>query len=260
VLAAASHDRKKMESQRWVLDGFGAFWVGRDHLDADLSRDHALALRALYGVEQGFASADLRDWLRFRERVGPGIAEGVAWSGLKTLVRSKGAQPCRGFLRAVLGTQEPRDVRAMFTSASWQRRFRDQAGKTPEEFFVQWQAELAAAKPALAAELAALPRLSGQLTILPLSADSRKVRFRLDLTPPPAPETRYSVLYLQLPAFDEEPDLKSLQREQNNYAQSPQAELPETYSRGERLYWTLALDVPALGCQVVSGYHRQEIK
>jgi hypothetical protein len=260
VLAVASHDRKKLESQRWVLDGFGAFWAGRDHLEAELSRDHAMALRALYGVEHGFAPADLRNWLRFRERVGPGIAEGVAWSGLKTLARRQGAERCQKFLRAVLGTKESMDFRALFTAASWQQRLREQAGETPEAFFAQWQEELAAARPALAAELAALPHLDGQVTIVPLSADSRKIRFRLNLTPAPPAEMRYSFLYQQLPAFDEEPDPKSLQREQNNYAQSPEAELPETYSRGQRLYWTLAVDVPVLGCQVVSGYHRQEIQ
>jgi uncharacterized Fe-S cluster-containing radical SAM superfamily enzyme len=82
----------------------------------------------------------------------------------------------------------------------------------------------------------------------------------LRLTPAPAAELRYSILYQQLPAFDEEPDVKSLQREQNHYTQSPEADLPQTYSRGQRLYWTLAVDVPALGCQVISGYNRQEIQ
>jgi uncharacterized membrane protein len=260
VLAGANHDRKKRESQRWVLDGFGAFWAGREHFTGELTLDRALALRALYGAETGFTLRDLRDWLRFRERVGPGIAEGVAWSGLKTLARRQGSERCHRFLRTVLGTEEHKDFRALFTAASWQQRLREQVGETPEVFFSEWQAELAACKPALAGELSALPRLSGQMGFVQMSADSRKARFRLNITPTPGADLRYSVLYGQLPAYDEEPDLKSLQREQNNYQQSPEAELPQAYSRGQRLYWTLAVDVPALGCEVVSGYNRQEIQ
>jgi uncharacterized Fe-S cluster-containing radical SAM superfamily enzyme len=101
--------------------------------------------------------------------------------------------------------------------------------------------------------------LNGQVTVLPLSADSRKLRFRAIIDPPPKSEVRYSFLYQRLAVFDEEISTKSLQREQNNYAQSPEAELPETYSRGQRLCWTVALDLPALGCQVTSGFNRQEI-
>ena len=92
-----------------------------------------------------------------------------------------------------------------------------------------------------------------------MSAASRKVRFHVKLDPLPAAEAHYSFLYCLLPAFDEEVEARSLQREQNLYPRNPEAELPETYSRGQRLYWTFALDVPALGCQVVSGYSRQEV-
>ena len=218
-----------------------------------------LALRSLYGVEHGFAPADLRRWLIFRVRVGEDIAAGVAWSGLKTLARRQGPDRCRRFLRAVLGTRGREDFRGLLTTASCEQPLRAQAGESPEAFFSQWQEELAAARSSLAGELAALPRLTGQLAFLPLSPDSRKARFRVKLDPAPASETRYSLLYHPLPPFDEEVEAKSLQREQNSYPRDPEAELPDTYSRGQRLYWTFALDVPALGCQVVFGYLRQEV-
>jgi len=86
------------------------------------------------------------------------------------------------------------------------------------------------------------------------------VHFRLTVEPPPGQDVRYSFLYDSLEAFDEEVDPNSIRREQNTFGQRPEADLPETYSRGMRLYWTLALQVPALGCQVVSGWNRQEIQ
>jgi hypothetical protein len=259
VLTVATKDRVKVESQRWVLDGFGLFWVGRNHMDTDLVQDHSLALRALYGVEHGFALADLRRWLSFRERVGESIASAVAFSGLKTLVRRQGSDQCRQFLRSVLGSRKPKDFRVLLEDTSWERHLRRQTGKRPEDFFRVWQEELALARQSLVGELAGLPRLSGQVTFVPLSAESRKVRFRVVLEPSPGSDVRYSFLFQQLPALDEEAEVKTLQREQNSYLQSPEAELPETYARGQRLRWTFAVDVPALGCQVVSGYIRQDI-
>jgi len=112
VLAASSNDRATLESRRWVLDGFGLFWISREHQTEPLERDRALALRALYGADAGFAARDLNGWLSYNERVGRDIAAGVAWSGLKTLARRQGPQRCRKFLQAVLGARQPQDVRA----------------------------------------------------------------------------------------------------------------------------------------------------
>jgi hypothetical protein len=260
VLAARTNERATLESRRWVLEAFGLFWTGRDHQTDSLARDRALALRALYGVAPGFTPRDLRAWLRYSERVGGDIAAGVAWSGLKTLAKRQGPEGCQRFLRAVLGTREPKDVRASLRPIPWEQILREQSAVSAAIFFEQWQQELAVARHGLAGELARLPRLRGEVNFIPLSSESRKVRFRLTIAPPPAPEARYSFLYSPLEAFDEEVGPHSIRREQNNYGQHPAGELPETYSRGGRLYWTLALPVPALGCQVVSGWNRQEIR
>jgi hypothetical protein len=139
LLTEASNGRTKLESKRWVLDGFGLFWVSRAHPEAALARDHALALRSLYGVEHGFDPDDLRRWLSFRDRVGEDIAAGVAWSGLKTLARREGPDHARAFLKAVLGTRESKDFRVLLKRTSWQKSLREQAGESPEGFFRQWQ-------------------------------------------------------------------------------------------------------------------------
>jgi hypothetical protein len=262
VLIVGSQDRAKLESKRWVLDGFPLFWTFREHNQSPVTADRQPALRALYGTASGFAPQDLDRWLRFEERLGEEIAAGVAWSGLRTLARRDGADACQRFSRRVLGRQPPKDVRASLAeaTATMDTILRHETGVTLAAFFVQWQEDLAAARRTLADDLKALPRIKGELTFLPLSPDSRRVRFRANIEPVPASPVRYSMLYYLLPAFDEEVEPKSILRVQNDYAQQPQDELPETYSRGGRLFWTFSHEVPELGCPVISGWQRQEIK
>src|SRR6185503_11175461 len=119
VLIVATEERAKFEPRMWVLDGFAAFWEGRAGADKPLAEEKKLTLRAVYGSAQaGFERADLERWYRYRERVGGEIASGVAWSGLKTLVRRHGPEQTRRFLRAVLGGRVPKDVRAWFHNNS----------------------------------------------------------------------------------------------------------------------------------------------
>jgi hypothetical protein len=259
VLIVDTDSRVKLESKRWVLDGFALFWSSRQHAQASLEDDKALALRALYGVENGFASQDLQRWLAFNERVGDDIAAGVAWSGLKSLARRKGEERCQRFIQSILAAST-KDIRAVFKLEPLDGLLRKHAGEGLREFFEQWQNDLADIRPALAKELAIIPRLHGQVDSLPLSADSRKVRFRARIEPPPAADARYSFLYRLLPAFDEEISPKSIDRIQNSYAQRPEDELPGTFSRGARLYSTVSIDAPALGCAVISGWRREELR
>jgi hypothetical protein len=148
----------------------------------------------------------------------------------------------------------------LFKSNSWEHHLWEQTKAAPESLVLQWQEELASARQSLAPELAKLPRVSGQVNYVPLSAETRKVKYRVVLNPAPASETRYSFLYQTLSVLDEESQPKDLQRDQNGYAQNAEAELPESYARGQRLRWTFALDVPTLRCQVISGYVREEIR
>ena len=80
------------------------------------------------------------------------------------------------------------------------------------------------------------------------------------IEPPPPVGARYSLLYCELPVFDEEVLPQLLRREQNPYPARAEGDLPESMTRGARLYWTFELDVPALGCAVVSGWKREEIR
>jgi hypothetical protein len=260
VLIAATDSRVKLESKRWVLDGFALFWSSSQRAQTPPEADKALVLRALYGVENGFVVQDLQRWLSFNERVGDDIAAGVAWSGLRSLARHQGEEQCRRFIQAVLAADDPKDLRVLLRPATLDQLLRQRAGEGLQDFFEQWQKELAAMRPGLADDLAQLPRLRGQVDFLPLSPESRKVRFRADIKPLPAPNARYSFLYRRLPGFDDEISPKSIERVQDSYAQRPEDELPGAFSRGARLYSTFALEVPALGCTVISGWRRDELR
>jgi hypothetical protein len=260
VLIVATDSRVELESKRWVLDGFALFWSSRRHFQDPIEDDKALALRALYGIENGFTLPELHRWLTFNERVGDDIAAGVAWSGLKSLARRQGEERCRRFIQSVLAARDPKDIRVVFKTKPLDGLLRQHAGEGLQDFFERWQSDLAAVRPALAKDLAKLPRLHGQVDSLPLSANSRKVQFRVNIEPLPAADASYSFLYHRLPAFDEEVSPKSIERVQNSYAHRPEDELPGTYSRGTRLYSTFSLDVPALGCAVISGWRREELQ
>jgi hypothetical protein len=137
---------------------------------------------------------------------------------------------------------------------------RSEAGVPLQVFFEQWREQLTNTRRDLSDELKKLPRLRGEVSFVPLSSISRKIRYHVAIEPPPTPGTRYSFLYHSLSAFDETVDPKSIQHEQNAYPERAQDELSETHSRGGRLFWTFGLEVPELGCQVISGWHRQEIE
>ena len=262
VLDVNSHSRAELESRRWVLDGFPMFWALRAHQQAGVLGDKTAALRALYGVDSGISVQDFNRWLSFRERVGQDITEAVAWSALRTLVRHQGEPACQRFLRSVLAAHPPKDARASIGSEACgaDRLLQIHSGIELQPFFNQWQTDLAEARRSLASELAQLPKLKGDLSFVRLSQDSRKIGYRLVISPPPTAETPYSFLHRSLSAFDEEVQPESLQREQNRYPRQAQDELPETFSRGGRLYWTFAMELPELGCQIISGWKRQEIQ
>jgi hypothetical protein len=260
VLIVATDSRVKLESKRWVLDGFALFWSSHPIAPARIEDDKALALRALYGIESGFTLQDLQHWLTFNERMGDDIAAGVAWSGLKSLAMHQGDERCRRFIQSVLAAGEPKDLRALFKTEPLDRLLRQRAGEGLQEFFDEWQKDLDAIRPALAEDLAKLPRLRGQVDSILLSANSRKVRFLARIEPRPAADVRYSFLYHRLPAFDEEVSPRAIERVQNSYIQRPEDELPGTYSRGTRLYSTFSIEVPALGCAVISGWRREALQ
>jgi hypothetical protein len=261
-LIAASRGRARLEPKMWVLDGFGLFWVRRDQAGSELLDDRMLALRALYGTADGFGDRERTEWLRFRERVGDDVAAAVAWSGLTTLSRQQGSERCQAFLRSMLGRAVDNDVRAWFTDRRYglEDQLELTAGVRWPEFLKAWQAELDAARGQLP-ELARLPRLTAQVTFEPLSPDTRVVKYRVTIEPPPPQDdSRVALLYASLGVFDEPVDPRDWEREEFDFSVEQEGELPGTRARGDRFISTLSLEVHELGCAVISGWSRQEIR
>lgn len=261
VLIVHTDERVKLEPKQWVLDGFVLQDPAGLVAGGSTNRDRRLLLGALYGTETGFTPRDVREWQRFRERVGADIAAAVAWSGLDTLARQAGPERARRFVKSVLGAEVPQDVRALWheRAAPLERLLAEEAGVTWDAFWARWQEDLTRARRELAGELAALPRLRGEVRFNVLSKDSREAAYRVRIEPAPPPGTRYSLLHHELPVFDEEVAPQLLRREHQPYATRSAGTLPGGFSRGGRLYWTFALDVPALGGEVISGWRREVI-
>ena len=261
VLITSSQGRAKLEENMWVLDGFSLFWQTRER-DGSWIDEQPFALRALYGASAGFTEQHLRNWHRFRERVGADIASAVAWSGLATLATSQGPERTHTIIRAVLATTTPKDFRAMLhrRKNSVERWFERESGLAFGDFFREWQRELARGRKQLAAELDAIPVLVGEVEYVPLSSESRKVVFRLQMTSDMEWDGYYSFLYHNLPPFDQELNMQLVRREEHSYRTSSEGELPGSYLRGARFSWTFAVELPALECQVLSGWIREEIR
>jgi hypothetical protein len=259
VLITSSHGRSKLEENMWVLDGFSLFWQTRERAGTWID-EQPFALRALYGTSAGFTEQDLRSWHLFRERVGADIASAVAWSGLSTLSGSQGPELTRIIIRAALAMNTPRDLRAMLHRRrnSVERLFEHETGLNFGEFLGEWQRELARGHDQLAAELQTIPVLVGEVEYEPLSSESRKVVYRL--SPGAGWDGYYSFLYCNLPPFDQELNMQLVRREKNSYLTASEGELPGSYLRGARFSWTFAAEIPALGCRVISGWKREEIR
>jgi len=142
LLLLRSRDRLAIESQAWVLDGFGEFWKVR----ADAAQADALRATAATATNRGFSPADLRAWLTFSQHAGKENARAVAWSALHSLTQRHGADATRDFLRSVLGPTAAQDARATWRDF-WHpvpARLAAAAGVSFERFFIEWQQDLRA--------------------------------------------------------------------------------------------------------------------
>lgn len=261
-LALKTRDRAIAEPGRWVLDGLGDFWVHRQRVREPLESIHSrLALRATYGTSLGFSARDLQDWLTFRERVGPELATAVAWSGLVTLARSSGDEPCREFIRTVIGPNVPTDARATVYAwrNPWPKVLERSASVAAEPFLARWQSELAACAKTLERELATVPRPRGTIQFVSVSPDTRKVTFDFRCDPAP-PSGRFVLRYATLPPFNAQVPDHELKQEDRQFEESSRGELPATYARGTRFYSTFAVRDDRMGCEIITGWTRREME
>lgn len=261
-LVLKTNARVSSEPTRWVLDGFGDFWAHRQIVAQPLAAGQPrLALRAAYASSLGFSASDLGQWLSYRERVGPEIATAVAWSGLVTLAHATGDEPCRQFVRSVIGPNSPADARATLYAwrNPWPLVLERETDLAPDPFVQLWLGELGECAKTLAGDLATVPRPSGTIEFAALSFGTRKVAYEFHCDPAPA-SGRFVLQYSILPPFNQEVPEHELKREDRDYVRQSRGELPTTYSRGTRLYSTFAVRDERLGCEIITGWTRREIE
>jgi hypothetical protein len=258
LLILASGKRVSYESNRWVLDGFALYWTCRDANSQSLDF-RTLELRAAYGSQLGFSAEDAANWLTYCDRVGVDIASAVAWYGLISLHRLQGETACRAFVQSMLDCGVPSDIRAVWHE--WQNPLATvmlrETKLSYTEFSRMWSDRLGVVEQQRAAELARVPRLSGNVDFERISTLTRTVKFDFTSDPPPR---RFTFLHAELGPIDEEVPVSTVHREELNYRDERASDLPQTYARGARLYWTFAVWVEQLDCEIISGWKRQEMR
>jgi hypothetical protein len=262
LLDYRSHGRTRREAARWVRDGVGEFWVRRARAVEPLAADRPLALRAAYAAPEGVRETDLAEWYRLRERVGEGVARGLAWSGLKALVAKRGEAGGQRFLRELYSRPVHRDLRAMFHDLRhpWTEALAHEQ-MTVTALVASWNELLAQARRDLATDLEALPRLALTLEQTSATPSTTLLRIRLDTSPKPAGEVEYRIRHRSLTGLDEPFDEEDLIDEavRGRFDESVTAELAHSFPSGGRAIVGVAIFLPALGCDAISGWQRFDI-
>ncbi len=213
-------------------------------------------------MERGFSADDVTNWLTYRERVGEDIAAAVAWYGLISLRKSQGEPACRAFLQAMLDCEVPGDLRGVWHE--WRNPLPKvmacEGGLPYEKFMENWLDELKALRLSRAEDLASIPKLNGSVRFKALSAATRIVAFDFTSAPPLPPRSRFTLIHAELPPFDDQVPASVLHREELQYERERSGELPGSYDRGTRFLSTFAVQVERLGCEIISGWTRQEMR
>lgn len=258
VLAAHTRGRARLEPSRWLLDGAGLYWTRRGQPAAGASD---LMLRALHGTSEGLSRDTLDRWLSFRERAGDDVSTAVAWSGLRTLEEVGGREAVPRLLRAALGVRPPHDARASWAAfrSPFPQAFERATGIAYGTFVQRWGAALAAERAIRSDELRAIPRLEGSLRAEQLSDATRRLSFVPEVSAGLPAGTRVKLRYAELPLFDAEIREDAVRSEDRFAPVTGAIDLPGAWARGARVAWTVSLRAEVLGCEIISGWKRQEI-
>lgn len=260
LINATSQDRNMTESVRWVLDGFPFFWAnkrGYIHSGADAyKRD----VRVAYAMKKGFSKDDFSQWLTYRERVGRDIAEAMAWNGLESIKSRTSENQIRRFLQRILDPDVPSDIRStvhIYTN-SVRRVAKQELKLNDSDIFELWVARAKEVMNSHDAALEKIPELNGSVKYEKISTGSRKVSFEFDCVPPPE-DGKFFVKYTELPLFDFEIAKSDEQVETLFYDKHNRSSLGPTFSRRSRFMYTFAVFSDVLGCELISGWRREEM-
>lgn len=246
-----------LEDRAWILDGFAEIWPQREVLRGS-EPTAELALRALYGASH-FEERDVQRWLLVKARHGQAVSAALAATLIISLAETHGAEKCETFVQEVLGPAVPADLRALIMNPSVESALRQATGEQQwnPNLWAQWR-DLRGRWDALhPGRVDALPRLQGALEVASLSDIQCEVACRWSSGTAQAVE-EVSFLYVlsgprrRLPQ-PHEPRAHVLE------SAGDLEVIAETFRPGDRLQWTLEVFVPALNCDVISGWQITEV-
>ncbi|MEM7165119.1 MAG: hypothetical protein AAF581_06610 [Planctomycetota bacterium] len=253
VLLAYSAENLAREERKWVLDGFCSLWA-RGGLDAD-EFSNVLKRRAVYGSLAG--DVRLRPWLSMHARHGDDIATALAAAAIWELRTSVSADAARGFARKVLCAETGYHFGALLQLPSVDRALRRSADIDIEELQERLQERLAAwavDDP----DAATWWTLSGAAECRD-GEDWRSLSLHCRCDP----ESTAGVerIAVQWQAIVQRRALP-LPNEVEEFVIPPDGSWTKVtgdLARGSIIQWTLRGYVPALQCEVLSGWEPLEV-
>lgn len=254
------------ESRCWVLEGYSEFWPRRgmppkDGLGPnDWHRDWSVDRRAAYAGRVGFTPDDVDDWYTYRERIGQPILRSVGCAGLVLAERMHGREKLNRFLIAILGRDQPADIRSDIhrwinpIDLVW----RETMGSDYDKFKQAWADELRDLGTQWSATLETVPRLSATADWEIISGTTRRLIIKPTIIGGEIPN-ELSVRSEQLDIFDmwQDDDLANVQTDP--WQPGDLVTLRRPSARGDRMRWTVVAESSVLACDVISGWHREEV-
>lgn len=265
-LDALPGERARVEEKRWPRSGAGWYWVRRARMGEPLAADRDLALRALLATEgQPVTEAALRDWFTTNERLGTDVAEGLAWSGLRTLAREQGGEAVTKLLRQLYVVDLPNDVRALLRDKPNLpgRALPEVTGLAYSDLLESWNQTLEAERPGLAEALAALPRIGLELRFDAEGESTVAVHYRASLASVPPGPVNWRLRWAYLKPFDSTVDETELYDVWHTTDADEAAEWRPIFDRftvDGRIYATLTFECPEIGGALISGWQRRFVR
>lgn len=258
VLDHATAGRAIFEPQRWVRDGFSAWWARR--ANAPAPGPSAFELRALWATRAtGATDATLRRWTLTRERLGEPVAGAVAWSMVRHIARTRGDGAVLRLARHLYGRRPPTDVREVVHA--WrhpmEREVSDAAGVPWTALVDSWAAWLGERRRdgAVSAALAGVPTVAAAVRVAPGEV---VYDVRVAGGEPTAPIAR---VHAPLGPFDDVLEERDLLREEGVVERGVAATLPlrGRYGRGARAFAAVEVESSTLGCPLRFAARRVEV-
>jgi hypothetical protein len=243
-----SRGRAMREERRWLADGFAQWLVARH----DPIRRERLALRA--SAAMGIANAQqfslddsLHRWLTVREQLGDCLSDALAWRAAASLANEIGEVRFRDLMQASFGTRPHADVRALLAERSTDELLR--RANAPSV-------------TALSSSLLAAPLVIGEFALWPVNFRAAPMRgstfevrydvaFGRDQVAQP-----FAVRYFRIGPWEREITRARMSR----VDATASGVLPNSFTRGTRLFTAVEVNNSKLNCTVRYGAHRWEVR